>query len=493
MKDIMKRAHRFNVGLIWIFSVILVLTAYLNDGLSYAVQATMAVGVTCITVTILLAMPLPDRLKGLLFALIPALASLGLSIVKGGVPRMFNVYILGIVMAGVYFRREIILLYVGIFGSLLTGLFIIAPEKLLGAELATLGEFVPRMGVYLCVAVVMLILTKWGNESIEESKRENDKSQAANQHLEALFAGIENTVGTLNDSVDLCQTETGKNQQSLATTTMTMNGVSRNIENTVSEVSGIKSISQEAAEQANVSKAYIEQLSESFEMTNDNVSEGSSSIGHLVSSINDMQGAIQSGYNTVDDLNGKMGRINESLQAVEQIAVQTNLLALNASIEAARAGEHGRGFSIVAEEVRKLAESSSEIVEEILKTIGGLRQSAETAKKEVEVGLSAVNEGKTIVDGFENVFSRISLSVSEAAEQSNGEKQRFERIAESYSQVDRAIEVLMNHTSTTADAIDNVMEHFEVQEEISRTINDQMVVIQDLGNELRENLQSDAR
>ncbi len=113
-------------------------------------------------------------------------------------------------------------------------------------------------------------------------------------------------------------------------------------------------------------------------------------IGHVAESIR-MGDALASRLNQLSD---SASQVNQVLTTVSEVAEQTNLLALNAAIEAARAGEQGRGFAVVADEVRKLAERTKRSVDEIGGTLGGINQSvAETTREmsrqsEVYRGLS---------------------------------------------------------------------------------------------------------
>jgi methyl-accepting chemotaxis protein len=123
--------------------------------------------------------------------------------------------------------------------------------------------------------------------------------------------------------------------------------------------------------------------------------------------------AIQSSSEIIDVLGRRADDIGKIIEVIDDLAEQTNLLALNAAIEAARAGEHGLGFAVVAEEVRKLAEKSTQSTKEISDLIEGIQKEAREAVENMEKSTSMVQEGLVLNKDLSLALDKISDVVSE--------------------------------------------------------------------------------
>src|SRR5690348_11885991 len=123
--------------------------------------------------------------------------------------------------------------------------------------------------------------------------------------------------------------------------------------------------------------------------------------------------AIQSSSEIIDVLGRRADDIGKIIEVIDDLAEQTNLLALNAAIEAARAGEHGLGFAVVAEEVRKLAEKSTQSTKEISDLIEGIQKEAREAVENMEKSTAMVQEGLVLNKDLSVALDKISDVVSE--------------------------------------------------------------------------------
>ena len=196
----------------------------------------------------------------------------------------------------------------------------------------------------------------------------------------------------------------------------------REIEQIATALNQMASATQEVSNNANAT-------SDKTESCNDLALRGNGSVQKTVNEIHTLSEEISATSTTIFELKEKCEHINTVLEVIKGVADQTNLLALNAAIEAARAGEQGRGFAVVADEVRALAQRTQNSTNEIDKIIKDLQDSSEGASKQMDTTRDTlgktVDESAKAIQALKDIITDIreindmNTQVATATEQQN--------------------------------------------------------------------------
>ena len=178
--------------------------------------------------------------------------------------------------------------------------------------------------------------------------------------------------------------------------------------------------------------------------------------------------------NTVNNLVSKIESVNIITDSISQIASQTNLLSLNAAIEAARAGEAGKGFSVVAGEVRKLAENSKQSVQSITKILDDIKADIIETSKAMEAGSLAIDNQQGTLANTRNSFNNIKTSISEAVEEIDG---AIINLTEAASEKDQVLSIVQNVSSIS-------QEHSALCKEIAANMDLQTTSLENLNSSI---------
>jgi len=136
--------------------------------------------------------------------------------------------------------------------------------------------------------------------------------------------------------------------------------------------------------------------------------DGTQIIISMVEDISLIAEAIKSAAAAAEQLGRESAQISSITDVIKEVANQTNLLALNAAIEAARAGEQGRGFAVVADEVRKLAEKTGQSAEEITRMLASIQTSTQTMASQMEVSVQRVDKGVSMAQTAQESIQSIN-------------------------------------------------------------------------------------
>ncbi|HTU97178.1 MAG TPA: methyl-accepting chemotaxis protein [Solirubrobacteraceae bacterium] len=272
-----------------------------------------------------------------------------------------------------------------------------------------------------------------GNFAVEISPRsERDALRTAfvemRDRVGSVVRAISGTSQSLNNSSVQMASSTEEVGRAIGEIAQSVSQVATGAEEQVRSVDHMRAMSEEVAE---ASRASAQTAAETAQVAAE--ARASAEVGEqAVAKVDDAMRGVQSSSADVStvirELGDKSSRIGGIVDTITAIAEQTNLLALNAAIEAARAGEQGRGFAVVAEEVRKLAEESSQAAASIADLVAEIRTETDRAVTVVEQGVRQTDEGAQTVIAAREAFQQIRVNVESMTS-------RIEQIAASSTQI----------------------------------------------------------
>ncbi len=304
-----------------------------------------------------------------------------------------------------------------------------------------------------------------------EAKTDDELGQIA-KGVNIFIASMESVIKEVRDSVE----EVASSNNQLAATMEELSTTFDNQAHQVSEmVDGMGQISNISKNTSNALETNMQFL----ETTADNTRKEAENLDDVSCDMGDIEKDTISLSETIRHLSESSAQIGNILNVINDIANQTNLLALNAAIEAARAGEAGRGFAVVADEVRKLAERTQHAIGEVETIINELSKDSENASNAMNKSVTSVQEGAS---NIQSVTGEIKRAVEDVTNLYNDMKPISQSVSDQYvtiqSVVDNAQVVAagIEESNAAVNEVNNTVSHLQQRTERLKNLIEQFKV-----------------
>lgn len=380
-----------------------------------------------------------------------------------------------------------------------------------------LSEFVAGIALAVSIAaalIVMLFIRKTITLPIRTIVKESNIMAAgdlSNQdivvktkdeigQLGTSFNAMKNNLASLIKNIQMNSEQVSAAAQELSASTEEITATTEDVTMRVSDTAERSQISahasNESARAMDETAAGVQRIAEATQKLHSNsldASETAKNGGKIIHDAQHQMSIISTSTNSVNELVQKLAQQTEEINNISQIITaitdQTNLLALNAAIEAARAGEHGKGFAVVADEVRKLAEQSKESANSIVNLTLEIKADTENVERAVSDSLISVDDGVKIITNAGDSFTSIVHAVTQMSTQIEEVSATSEQLSASAEQVTASVNEIATGANESSSDLEMIAASVEEQTATMQQVNAVAVTLSDNAQNLQQEIQ----
>ncbi len=316
-----------------------------------------------------------------------------------------------------------------------------------------------------------------GNLKDNVESKKTDELGVLVKSFNNMIDTLRNLVGSIDDNSDSVLTaakdlntvseETGRGSENIA---HSITEVAEGGEEIGIEIENVKKVASRLDEGGEALKHNVKESLKLADQTFQSAEEGNQALQQAIDQLDVVNETVNFATEAIEKLGKRSEEIGEMVDMIENISSQTNLLALNAAIEAARAGEKGSGFSVVAEEVRQLAEESSEVTAKISSLIEDIQSETTATINSMDTNVEEVKKQITIINSAEDSLNKM-FNASEKTQK------QMEEMKEFAEDLDDVIDTINHAVDSVGSAVEN---NSASAEEVSALAEEQSATVEEI-------------
>ena len=474
MKQELTLIHQRNKIMVWLFGLIWLVVAALNS-LSNPMQLiTFAVMALVMFGTLGFLVWKRKLVKQTMFLIMLIVFSLSTSSIIG-TPVLNNLIVL-------FFWQVFFSLYqnTGLtvsIGLINLALFSYAYFGMNGAIPGyTQTEYIIFSVISIFTSVVLLVISRSTVGLLRNMEKSRSVAELAQQRAEEVLSQTQAAITALTAFSEKLNVTVETTQLSASEVAQAMTEMAGAVETQSKSFSGISDSMRHINQSITSVASSADTMKQASGETMGVIEQSNNEVAEMNQQMSLVQSHAAKTARLVNELNQKSDQISEIIQVISNIAQQTNLLALNASIEAARAGEHGRGFTVVAEEIRKLADHSRQSVGEVVKILDVIKSKTSEATAQVDASEQAfyhIHEiTYKVTSGDVNIIENTKGVVQKATD--SGEL--VTHLQDNLDTITTDVQMVASLSDENTSSIENIL----------LTIEEQSAMIQEISNNFHE-------